>query len=130
MNAKGKKLSIGKVREWLDCGSKDATVFSNQRVLENSKNEVLIHATVIQEHAVIVQPSYIGENTVIRNSVIGPYASIGKNSVIDSCLVKNSIVQTHTKLSGLLIEDSMVGNHCEIQGKAVNLSIGDYTRSL
>ncbi len=130
MNVKGKKLSTGKVREWLDCGNKDATVYSNQRVLENSKNETLVHASVKQENTVIIQPSFIGENVVITNSIIGPYASIGKNSVVDSCIVKNSIVQTDTKLVRLIVEDSMIGNHCDMQGKADNLNIGDYTRTV
>ncbi|MEQ8521272.1 MAG: nucleotidyltransferase family protein, partial [Vicingaceae bacterium] len=34
MNAKGRKFYPGKVDEWLDCGNKNATVFTNQRVLE------------------------------------------------------------------------------------------------
>ena len=34
MKNKGTKFSSGKVDEWLDCGDKDATVFTNQRVLE------------------------------------------------------------------------------------------------
>lgn len=130
MNAKGKKLSTGKVREWLDCGNKDATVYSNQRVLENSANEELIHSSVKQHNAVILQPSYIGENVIISNSVIGPYASIGRNSIIDSCIIKNSIVQTNTKLTRLIVEDSMIGNYCDMQGKSENLSIGDYTRKV
>jgi glucose-1-phosphate thymidylyltransferase len=130
MNKKGRKLSTGKVREWLDCGNKDATVYSNQRVLINTKKETLIHPSAQTENAIIIQPSYIGDNVVISNSVIGPYASIGKNSVVESCIIRNSIIQTHTVLRNKLIEDSMIGNHCDIQGKTENVSIGDFTRTL
>src|ERR1035437_9092499 len=34
MKNKGTKFVPGKVSEWLDCGNKEATVFTNQRVLE------------------------------------------------------------------------------------------------
>src|SRR5690606_35772927 len=34
MKQKGIKFSPGKVEEWLDCGNKNATVYTNQRVLE------------------------------------------------------------------------------------------------
>jgi glucose-1-phosphate thymidylyltransferase len=30
MKAKGKRLKAGKVDEWLDCGNKDATVYTNR----------------------------------------------------------------------------------------------------
>lgn len=130
MNLKGKKLSTGKVREWLDCGNKDATVYSNQRVLINSSNDSLVHPTASIENATILQPSFIGEKAIIRNSVIGPYASIGQGSVIDSSIIKNTIVQAHTKLNRLIVEDSMIGNYCEMHGKPENVSIGDYTRTI
>jgi len=37
MKAKGTKFVPGKVTEWLDCGNKDATVYTNQRILEFDK---------------------------------------------------------------------------------------------
>jgi glucose-1-phosphate thymidylyltransferase len=37
MKLKGKKLRAATVQEWLDCGNKDATVFTNSRVLESAR---------------------------------------------------------------------------------------------
>ena len=39
MKKKGTKFVPGKVIEWLDCGNKDATVYTNRRVLEMHRNE-------------------------------------------------------------------------------------------
>lgn len=47
MNRKGLVFSPSIVEEWLDCGNKDATVFTNQRYLEYLKNENLVDATAI-----------------------------------------------------------------------------------
>ena len=38
MKLKGKKLSAATVEEWLDCGNKDATVYTNRRMLEIKKD--------------------------------------------------------------------------------------------
>ena len=38
MKAKGTKFVPGKVSEWLDCGNKDATVYTNQRILEFNRD--------------------------------------------------------------------------------------------
>ena len=39
MKQKGIAFTPGKVTEWLDCGNKDATVYTNQRVLEFDKGK-------------------------------------------------------------------------------------------
>ena len=128
MKAKGTKFIPGKVDEWLDCGNKDATVFTNQRVLENTKGNTdkrLLHPE--SKNAQIIEPCFIGNNVLIENSVIGPHASIGKDSIIKDSKIKNSILQTNCKISQAEISDSMFGNFTEYSGKTNNASIGDYS---
>jgi glucose-1-phosphate thymidylyltransferase len=126
MKAKGAKFYKGEVIEWLDCGNKDATVNTNQRVLENLTNETLVHSSVVLENATVVQPSYLAEGVVIRNAVIGPHVSIGKNSFIENSVVKNSIIQTNTTIKNKLIANAMVGNNVKIEGRMEDWSVGDY----
>jgi glucose-1-phosphate thymidylyltransferase len=42
MKNKGAKFYPGSVTEWLDCGNKNATVYTNQRYLEFIKTEKLV----------------------------------------------------------------------------------------
>ncbi|HWB63755.1 MAG TPA: sugar phosphate nucleotidyltransferase [Chitinophagales bacterium] len=126
MKNQGAKFYKGEVAEWLDCGNKDATVYTNQRVLELNKNEPLVSPTAVTENAVVIPPCFIDENVVIRNSVVGPYVSIGKNTVIENCIIKNSMVQGKTNLKNKLIENSMIGNNAKIEGRMDDLSVGDY----
>lgn len=127
MKAKGTKFVPGKVTEWLDCGNKDATVYTNQRILEfdKSKSE-LKHASAGIENSVIIEPCFIGENVKIVNSVVGPHVSLGKGTIVENSVIRNSIIQTNTKLISANIVNSMVGNHAEVRGKALDLSVGDY----
>ena len=127
MKQKGTKFKTGAVTEWLDCGNKNATVFSNQRVLEfeKDKNNVSDKATI--ENSIIIQPCLVADGAIIKNSVIGPHVSVGNNTVITNCIVENSIIQNDSILTGANFADSMVGNHAKYVGKSKDLSIGDYT---
>ena len=127
---KGTTFVPAKISEWLDCGNKNATVYTNQRVLENHKQERLVDKSAMIENSVIIPPSFIGPNAVIKNSVVGPYASIGERCNIEWCVVSNSIVQSNTELTNYVIKDSMIGNNVELKATAANLSVGDYTKSL
>lgn len=125
MKAKGTKFTPGKVTEWLDCGNKDATVYTNQRVLEFNKNE-LRKSNFINQNSSIIEPCFIGENVQLINSMIGPHASIGASSIIENSVVQNSIIQTNSKIKNAEVKNAMIGNFVEYTGKSNNLSIGDF----
>jgi glucose-1-phosphate thymidylyltransferase len=127
LKQKGTKFVPGEVSDWLDCGNKNATVDTNQRYLEFIKGEKLVSEKAVIENSVIIQPSFIDEGARIVNSVIGPHVSIGKNTVVEDCIVRNSIIQSQSSVKNQLIHNSMVGNYVNLQGKFTDLSVGDYT---
>lgn len=127
MKKKGTKFVPGKVTEWLDCGNKNATIYTNQRILEFNKNNIPTSNTQSFQNSTIVQPCFIGENVKLINAKIGPHVSIGDNSVIENSEVKNCIIQTNTKIINAILSNSMVGNFVEFYGKCSDASIGDYT---
>lgn len=127
MKAKGIKFTPGKVTEWLDCGNKDATVYTNQRILEFFKDKPLIAKTVAKTNSTIIPPCFIGENVKLINSTIGPHASIGDGTIIENSVVKNSIIQTNSIIKNAELSNSMVGNFSYYTGKSSDASIGDYS---
>ena len=126
MKKKGVKFKPGKVEEWLDCGNKNATVYTNQRVLEIKKEEFNIpaNAKIVNSH--VIQPCFIGENVTLDNVVVGPHVSIGSDSTVKNSVIKNTIVQTNTVIENKVISNSMIGNHTAVRGKANEVSIGDF----
>ncbi|MBL3655031.1 sugar phosphate nucleotidyltransferase [Fulvivirga sediminis] len=126
MKKKGTKFVPGQVTEWLDCGNKNATVFTNMRYLEYLKDQNLVSESFKQKNCVIIPPVYIGDNVEIENSVIGPYTSIGANTIIKSSIVQNSIIQTNTKINNANFKNSILGNFVTFEGKSDDFSIGDY----
>jgi glucose-1-phosphate thymidylyltransferase len=128
MKRKGTAFKTGLIEEWLDCGNKEAVVHSNQRVLEFNKDTNMVAASAVIENSTILQPCFIGENAVIKNSVIGPYVSIGAGTKINTSVIHNSIIQNNSKISDVVLKDSMIGNLVELSGTPSDINIGDYSR--
>lgn len=126
MRKKGLVFKPGQVIEWLDCGNKNATVYTNQRVLEFIKDELSIPESALIENSQIIQPCLIGEDAIIRNSVIGPHATIGKNTCVEHSIISDSIVQDSSHIAFKVLNKSMVGSHVKMYGKADVLSVGDF----
>ena len=127
MQQKGKKFSPGRVQEWLDCGNKTATVYTNQRVLVNKGSYISKKAKL--ENSKIIEPCYISSSANIKNSVIGPHVSVGPNTVIESSKIKNTILQGDTMIKYAQLYNSMIGRHVFFQSNNTNqtVSLGDYT---
>jgi glucose-1-phosphate thymidylyltransferase len=127
MKAKGAKFTAGQVSEWLDCGNKNATVYTNQRILEHHREEVLHRHGVEIENSVIIEPCFIGNGCRIVNSRIGPHVSLGANCTVSESEIHNSIVQDHCTISNARFHNSMLGNHVIYDGTSHQLSISDYS---
>ena len=57
----GVKFYTDQVSEWLDCGNKDATLYTNERILELKKNkEQLVHESAQIINSTIIEPCFIG----------------------------------------------------------------------
>lgn len=124
----GIKFYTDQVEEWLDCGNKDATVYTNQRILEIKKDtEQLVHASVKTNNSVIIPPCYIGEGVVLTNVVVGPHVSVENGAVIEDSRVSNSIVQANSIVKNAVLENSMLGKNVNYSGKSQDISIGDFS---
>ncbi|MCA0131335.1 sugar phosphate nucleotidyltransferase [Winogradskyella alexanderae] len=130
MMADGKIFKTGTVDEWMDCGNKNITLETNAKMLgflKADNEEELVHKSVVLENSNIIDPCYIGEGTVLRNTTVGPYVSIGKDCVIENSSVKNSLIQNQTVIKNANLDDAMIGNYVKYDGNFTKISIGDYS---
>lgn len=130
MMTDGKIFKTGTVDEWMDCGNKAITIETNQRMLGFLKadgEEQLVASSAKLEHSNIIEPCFIGENVVLKNTTVGPFVSIGNNTIIEDSIVKNSLIQTNTSIKNANLEDAMIGNYVKYDGKFTSISIGDYS---
>lgn len=129
MMEKGMKFVPGQVDEWMDCGNKNVTVETNQRMLGflEKDGENLIADSVKTENANIIEPCFIGENVVLKNTTVGPFVSVGANTVLENSTIKNSLIQNNSKISNANLDNAMIGNHVVFNGNFETISIGDYS---
>ena len=126
--SQGKKFRTASIEEWLDCGNKETVIYTNQRILEHNNGLEIIPESANIDNSVIIQPSYIGKGASIKNSVIGPYVSVGDNSIIEHSVISNSVIQNDTIITDASLHNSMIGNFVEYQGRKTEISIGDYSK--
>ena len=127
MKSKGTQFVPGKVVEWLDCGNKDATVYTNKRILEIHREKLKVPSSLKTENTTIIQPCFIGENVEIKNSVVGPFVSIGANSKVEGSVITNSIIQLNAIIRNSVLDNSMIGNFAEYVQAPEQLSLSDYS---
>ncbi len=132
LKREGAKFIPGKVDAWMDCGKKDPTVDTNKQVLgfEQQAGNNLVAKDVVLDNSEIIQPCFIGENVLLKNTKIGPYVSIGANSVVTNSTIKNSLIQSNVSIKNANLELAMIGNHAKYNGDHTSVSIGDYTELL
>jgi len=125
----GKIFKTGTVDEWMDCGNKEVIIKTNKRMLVflAESNETLISNSISQENSKIIEPCFIGEGVILKNSTVGPYTSIGAYTIIEDSNVKNSIIQKHAQIKNAILDNAMIGNHASFNGNFTNISIGDYS---
>lgn len=119
----GKVFKAATVDEWLDCGTIQAWLDTTCVILDKEK-----HPAKSLEGVVIHEPVYIGAGAVVKNSIIGPYASIGEGAVIEDSEIRNTIVREHAHVSRGILKNSTLGTHTVVKNYSGVLHLGDHSR--
>ena len=127
MKKKGATFVPGQVEEWLDCGNKDNMVQTNQRYLEIIKDQNLVSAEATIVNSILIPPVFIGDHVVIENSVIGPHVSISEGTKVKDSRISNSIIQKSSVVSKGILDNSLLGNFVNFEGKSSGLDLGDHS---
>lgn len=116
----GMKLGAPEIEEWLDCGKPETLLQTNCFLLERSTTS---HVCI--EGCVIIPPVFIHPSAKVKHSVIGPYASIGKNCEVKDSIIRDSVINRNSILRNAVLEGSIVGDSVELTGQFQRLNIGD-----
>ncbi len=125
MIAQGAKFQSFKVLNWFDCGNKESLLESNATLLK--KFGTFISPDHRFENVIIVEPVSIGKNCEIKNSIIGPNVAVGDSTIIESSIIKESIIGSYADLFDIVLEESLIGSDTEVKGESRSLNIGDNT---
>ena len=134
---------------WIDTGKPGDMLNANDHVLEeltpriegtvdgasSVDGRVTVEKGAVIENSAVRGPAIIGEDTVIRNSYIGPFTSIYHHCVVEQSEVEHSIVLENSSIQDVpyRIADSIIGRNAvltrsEIKPKAIKVNLGDYSQ--
>jgi len=116
---------------WKDTGTPEDILHANQLILDSigTANQFVIDSdakvqgnivigpyTSISRDSFITGPVIIGKNCTIGPATrIGPYVSVGDNSVLKNCDVENSIIMNDCKVTSKVnITDSIIADGCQV----------------
>ncbi len=119
----GAQMRVQPVKVWLDAGKPDAILHTNRHLLDNGHDNS--DEAIKRETVSIIPPVYIHPQAEIRNAIIGPHTSIGKNAVIEDTIIRNSIVEQRATIKRMVLENSLIGRDAEVRGRAEVMNIGD-----
>ena len=128
MKDQGTKFKPAQIEEWLDCGNQDAILNANERMLHFNQDSLDLPESLESENATIIEPCFIGENVKIRNSIIGPYVSLGEGCLIENSIVRSSIIREGAQIRNAVLSESMLGEKTIYTGSPKRLALGDYTQ--
>jgi glucose-1-phosphate thymidylyltransferase len=120
----GMRMRAENVLQWLDAGTPDAILSANASLLQQhheSPNEI-----VAEQSRVVIHPVYIDPTSRVENSVIGPNVSIGKNCSIAGSIIKNTIIDDDSNVTGVMLANSLVGKGCSVSGNPTQSIVADY----
>ena len=126
MIANGANVRTQKADSWLDTGTIDATLETNKILLEGKANKTKNEAV---DGVRIIAPSFIHPSAEIKNSVIGPYSSIGAHCKIVNSKIEESIIEADCEIQDAVLNRSLVGIETTIRGsgdgRVIQLNVGD-----
>lgn len=147
LRRRGGHVRVLEVEGCLACHGDEATLLRANRhalialetavtdaMLENCEIQgpVVIHPTARLRNTLVRGPAMIGAGSVVVDSYIGPYTSIGAGTRVEGTEIEHSIVMDDARLLfvGSRLETSIIGRGASIARRfgmpnAVRLSIGD-----
>jgi glucose-1-phosphate thymidylyltransferase len=118
----GAKFRTFPVQVWEDTGTWDAVLHANRYLLRGQDRHKEAYTA---GSSIVLPPSFIAQDAVVENSVIGPFASISEGATVRDSIVKNSIISPKATVSNSMLFGSLIGDRAHVEGSFDTVNIGD-----
>jgi glucose-1-phosphate thymidylyltransferase len=119
----GARMTTQKVDVWLDAGTPESVLQTNQYLLDHGRDNS--QQAAARGNLTIIPPVFIHETARVESSVIGPYVSVGPDCELKSAIIVNSILEEGTHVEEMILKDSLIGRNVNLCGQPVRLNLGD-----
>ncbi|MCL5408732.1 MAG: sugar phosphate nucleotidyltransferase [Candidatus Omnitrophica bacterium] len=108
------------IDKWFDSGKIESLLETNHYLLKKNKPAYTEIPSVV-----INPPVYISPDAQLKNCVIGPYVSIGKEVFLSNVIVQNSIINDNAVIKNVILQNSVIGYSAHLIGNLQAINLGD-----
>ena len=125
MIERGMNMRTQPVDVWLDAGTPQDVLDTNRYLLDHGHANSTEAA--LRPGVTIIPPVFIHAGAQVENCVIGPYTSINDCCLVQSSIIRNSILEDGAEVTDTILDGSLIGCEAHIQGRPGALIAGDNT---
>lgn len=119
----GCKFRVQQVSVWLDCGKPETVLETNRYLLQHSADNSAEFKD--QPGVIIIPPVNIHPSANLSHSVIGPNVTVGANCTIESCILRDTIIDEGAVCRDTLLDQSLIGRNARVEGRYRSVNVGD-----
>lgn len=120
---RGMRMRTEKVETWLDAGTLQAILETNQYLLDNGRDNTKSLPDLAQ--CEVHPPVFIHPTARVSQSSIGPHVSIGAGAVVSGSSLENTILAPNSQVSASNLADSVLGHNVTVSDFSGTLYLGD-----
>jgi len=119
----GAKIRVHHGDSWLDTGTIEATLETNVYMLNHGhdNSQEALQRTGIK----VIPPVFIHPSAKVEASVIGPHVSIGPDCEVNSCVIRNTILDEGAEVTDSVLDGSFIGREAKVEGHPTQVNMGD-----
>jgi len=120
---RGLRMRTEKVDIWLDAGTPEALLDTNQYLLEHDRDNTDQYRHL--EDCVLLPPVNIHPKARVSQSILGPNLSVGAGAVIQNSSLRDSIIASGSHITNSALETSIIGHNVTVSGQRGKFNLGD-----
>jgi len=119
----GAKVRTQQGDNWLDTGTIEATLDTNIYMLDHGHDNSVEAAK--RTGITVIPPVFIHSSAKVETSVVGPHVSIGPDCEVNSCVIRNTILDEGASVTDSVLDGSFIGREAKVEGHPTRVNMGD-----
>jgi len=120
----GAKIEVVDVAGWYDAGEQGTLLDTNRTMLEKGRAQ---KPSSVPAGVKVIDPVYIEEGVILKDSTIGPNVSLGAGAVVEGSTLSDTIVGAGSRVVGSTLHKSMIGDQAVVEGVRGQANVSDHS---
>jgi glucose-1-phosphate thymidylyltransferase len=121
---RGARLQALTIPVWEDCGKPEELLHTNRYLLNKMAEDGQLPNSRAFPNSIVIQPSWVDPTATVTRSVIGPYVSVGAEAKLTGVVIEDSIVGEEADLAHMTLASSILSTGAMIEGMVQRFNLG------